>query len=52
MKIFSELGATTKETPFEVGESSDFVITMLPSGPHVSIAFGTKMNTISCSGFT
>lgn len=30
------MGVTTKETPFEVAEASDVVITMLPSPSHVS----------------
>ncbi|XP_031249513.1 probable 3-hydroxyisobutyrate dehydrogenase, mitochondrial isoform X1 [Pistacia vera] len=35
MKTFSEMGALTKETPSEVAEASDVVITMLPSSSHV-----------------
>ncbi|CAI9089604.1 OLC1v1024205C1 [Oldenlandia corymbosa var. corymbosa] len=35
MKIFSEKGIVTKDTPFEVAETSDLVITMLPSSTHV-----------------
>jgi 3-hydroxyisobutyrate dehydrogenase-like beta-hydroxyacid dehydrogenase len=38
MKMFSDMGVPTKETPFEVAEASDVVITMLPSSSHVSIA--------------
>lgn len=30
------MGVATKETPFEVAEASDVVITMLPSSSHVS----------------
>lgn len=30
------MGVSTKETPFEVAEASDIVITMLPSSSHVS----------------
>ena len=30
------MGVPTKETPFEVAEASDVVITMLPSSSHVS----------------
>lgn len=37
MKMFSDMGVPTKETPFEVAEASDVVITMLPSSSHVSI---------------
>lgn len=36
MKKFSDMGVLTKETPFEVAEASDVVITMLPSSSHVS----------------
>ncbi|KAH9796042.1 putative 3-hydroxyisobutyrate dehydrogenase [Citrus sinensis] len=35
--MFSDMGVPTKETPFEVAEASDVVITMLPSSSHVSI---------------
>ncbi|XP_027089265.1 probable 3-hydroxyisobutyrate dehydrogenase, mitochondrial isoform X1 [Coffea arabica] len=35
MKIFSERGILTKESPFEVADSSDVLITMLPSSNHV-----------------
>lgn len=35
MKIFSEKGIVTKESPFEVAETSDVVITMLPSSASV-----------------
>ncbi|CAK7345894.1 unnamed protein product [Dovyalis caffra] len=35
MKMFSDEGVPTKETPFEVAEASDVVITMLPSSSHV-----------------
>ncbi|XP_077243880.1 6-phosphogluconate dehydrogenase family protein isoform X2 [Tasmannia lanceolata] len=35
MKKFSEKGIPTKETPFDVAESSDVIITMLPSSSHV-----------------
>lgn len=35
MKMFSDMGVPTKETPFEVAEASDVVITMLPSSSHV-----------------
>ncbi|TYK05537.1 putative 3-hydroxyisobutyrate dehydrogenase [Cucumis melo var. makuwa] len=36
MKNYSDRGVATKETPFEVAEASDVVITMLPSPSHVS----------------
>lgn len=36
MKKFSEKGIPSKETPFEVAETSDVVITMLPSASNVS----------------
>ncbi|KAJ4844688.1 hypothetical protein Tsubulata_029085 [Turnera subulata] len=35
LKMFAEIGVETKETPFEVAEASDVVITMLPSSSHV-----------------
>ncbi|XP_022140220.1 probable 3-hydroxyisobutyrate dehydrogenase, mitochondrial isoform X2 [Momordica charantia] len=35
MKKYSDMGVSTKETPFEVAEASDIVITMLPSSSHV-----------------
>ncbi|XP_058071616.1 probable 3-hydroxyisobutyrate dehydrogenase, mitochondrial isoform X5 [Magnolia sinica] len=34
-KKFSDKGVPTKETPLEVAESSDVIITMLPSSSHV-----------------
>lgn len=37
MKKFSDKGVPTKQTPFEVAESSDVIITMLPSSSHVSV---------------
>ncbi|ONK61410.1 uncharacterized protein A4U43_C08F29620 [Asparagus officinalis] len=39
LKRFSEKGICTKETPSEVAESSDVVITMLPSPSHVLDVF-------------
>lgn len=39
MKKFSDMGVPTKETPFEVAEASDVVITMLPSSSHVFDVF-------------
>ena len=36
MKKFSDDGIPTKQSPLEVSESSDVVITMLPSSSHVS----------------
>ncbi|KAL5977104.1 hypothetical protein ACLOJK_021446 [Asimina triloba] len=35
VKVFSDKGVPTMETPFEVAESSDVIITMLPSSSHV-----------------
>ncbi|KAA8514823.1 hypothetical protein F0562_018002 [Nyssa sinensis] len=35
MKMFSDKGILTKESPFEIAETSDVVITMLPSSTHV-----------------
>ncbi|KAG8499019.1 hypothetical protein CXB51_005429 [Gossypium anomalum] len=35
MKKYSDMGVSTKQTPFEVAEASDVVITMLPSSSHV-----------------
>ncbi|XP_050370047.1 probable 3-hydroxyisobutyrate dehydrogenase, mitochondrial [Argentina anserina] len=35
MKKFFDMGAATKDTPFEVAEVSDVVITMLPTSSHV-----------------
>lgn len=35
--MFSQMGVSTKKTPYEVSEASDVVITMLPSSAHVSI---------------
>ncbi|MQM14820.1 hypothetical protein Taro_047755, partial [Colocasia esculenta] len=35
MDKFLEKGVPTKETPFDVAESSDIIITMLPSSSHV-----------------
>uniref|UniRef100_A0A2N9J8V3 3-hydroxyisobutyrate dehydrogenase n=1 Tax=Fagus sylvatica TaxID=28930 RepID=A0A2N9J8V3_FAGSY len=38
MKKFSDMGVPTKETPFEVAEASDVVITMLPSSSHIALS--------------
>ncbi|GMI89846.1 Hydroxyisobutyrate dehydrogenase 1 [Hibiscus trionum] len=35
MKKYSDMGVSTKQTPFGVAEASDVVITMLPSSSHV-----------------
>ncbi|XVE91045.1 hypothetical protein DITRI_Ditri20bG0124500 [Diplodiscus trichospermus] len=35
MKKYSDMGVSTKQTPFEVAEAIDVVITMFPSSPHV-----------------
>ncbi|EXB75213.1 putative 3-hydroxyisobutyrate dehydrogenase [Morus notabilis] len=36
LKKFSDIGVDTKETPYEIAEASDVVITMLPSSSHVN----------------
>lgn len=41
MKKLSDMGAATKETPSEVAEASDVVITMLPASSHVSFIIHT-----------
>ncbi|CAL0309191.1 unnamed protein product [Lupinus luteus] len=35
LKKFSQMGVSTKKTPYEVSEASDVIITMLPSSAHV-----------------
>ncbi|KAK7303575.1 hypothetical protein RJT34_14484 [Clitoria ternatea] len=35
LEMFSQMGVSTKKTPYEVSEASDVVITMLPSSAHV-----------------
>ena len=45
MKLFSDRGILTKESPFEVTEASDVVITMLPSPKHVR--FDSIFNLLS-----
>ncbi|XP_012075606.1 probable 3-hydroxyisobutyrate dehydrogenase, mitochondrial isoform X2 [Jatropha curcas] len=35
IKMFTDMGVPSKQTPFEVAEASDVVITMLPSTSHV-----------------
>ncbi|XP_004486468.1 probable 3-hydroxyisobutyrate dehydrogenase, mitochondrial isoform X1 [Cicer arietinum] len=35
LETFSQMGVSTKKTPYEVSEASDVVITMLPSSAHV-----------------
>jgi len=37
MKKFSDDGIPTKQSPLEVSESSDVVITMLPSSSHATL---------------
>lgn len=50
MKKFSDMGAATKETPSEVAEASDVVITMLPASSHVSFIIHTiLLQTLSQS---
>lgn len=36
MKMFTEMGVSARETPYEVAQDSQVVITMLPSSSHVS----------------
>jgi 3-hydroxyisobutyrate dehydrogenase-like beta-hydroxyacid dehydrogenase len=43
MKKFSDDGIPTKRSPLEVSESSDVVITMLPSSAHVSWFHGQSL---------
>jgi 3-hydroxyisobutyrate dehydrogenase len=35
MKMFTEMGVSSRETPYEVAQDSEVVITMLPSSSHV-----------------
>lgn len=49
LKKFCDMGVATKETPFEVAEASDVVITMLPSSSHVFDVF-TGPNGLLQSG--
>ncbi|XP_060974958.1 probable 3-hydroxyisobutyrate dehydrogenase, mitochondrial isoform X1 [Cannabis sativa] len=49
LKAFSDMGIVTKETPFEIGEVSDVVITMLPSSSHVTDVY-TGPNGLLQSG--
>ncbi|KAI4303662.1 hypothetical protein MLD38_039264 [Melastoma candidum] len=43
MKIFADKGVPTKDTPLDVAEASDVVISMLPSSSHVSEVYtGSK----------
>ncbi|XP_059435501.1 probable 3-hydroxyisobutyrate dehydrogenase, mitochondrial isoform X2 [Corylus avellana] len=46
LKKFSDMGVVTKETPFEVAEASDVVITMLPSSSHVVLFVDNWMNPV------
>lgn len=39
MKMFSEMGVSARDTPYEVAQESEVVITMLPSSAHVSYYF-------------
>jgi 3-hydroxyisobutyrate dehydrogenase-like beta-hydroxyacid dehydrogenase len=34
MKMFTEMGVSSRETPYEVAQDSEVVITMLPSSSH------------------
>ncbi|XP_038689531.1 probable 3-hydroxyisobutyrate dehydrogenase, mitochondrial isoform X2 [Tripterygium wilfordii] len=49
MNMFSNMGAFTKETPAEVAEASDVVLTMLPSSSHVLDVY-TGPNGLLCGG--
>ncbi|XP_020698937.2 probable 3-hydroxyisobutyrate dehydrogenase, mitochondrial isoform X1 [Dendrobium catenatum] len=49
MKKFSDCGISTVETPFKVAESSDVIITMLPSSSHV-LAVYTGQNGLLHGG--
>ncbi|XP_062162861.1 probable 3-hydroxyisobutyrate dehydrogenase, mitochondrial isoform X2 [Alnus glutinosa] len=46
LKKFSDMGVPTKETPFEVAEASDVVITMLPSSSHVVLFVDHWVNPV------
>lgn len=47
MKMFTEMGVSARETPYEVAQDSQVVITMLPSSSHVScVAFLGRVLTI------
>lgn len=39
MKMFSDKGILTEDSPLKVAETSDVVITMLPSSNHVRFAY-------------
>lgn len=39
MKMFSDKGVLTEDSPLKVAETSDVVITMLPSSNHVRFAY-------------
>ncbi|KAL3520263.1 hypothetical protein ACH5RR_018412 [Cinchona calisaya] len=47
MKIFSEKGILTKESPIEVAENSDVLITMLPSSNHVLDVYAGRNGLLS-----
>ncbi|KAG6794250.1 hypothetical protein POTOM_003489 [Populus tomentosa] len=49
MKMFSDMGVPTKETPFEVAEASDVVITMLPSSSHVLDVYTGPNGLLRCA---
>ncbi|KAB5521941.1 hypothetical protein DKX38_026260 [Salix brachista] len=49
MKMFSDMGVSTKETPFEVAEASDVVITMLPSSSHVLDVYTGPNGVLRCA---
>ncbi|PSS02608.1 3-hydroxyisobutyrate dehydrogenase [Actinidia chinensis var. chinensis] len=49
MKFFSEKGILTKDSPFEIAEASDIIVSMLPSSTHVLDVY-TGPNGLLCSG--
>ncbi|KAG1331842.1 3-hydroxyisobutyrate dehydrogenase [Cocos nucifera] len=51
LKKFSEKGIPTKETPCEVAESSDVIITMLPSSSNVLDVYGGQDGLLHCRSY-
>ncbi|XP_031405310.1 probable 3-hydroxyisobutyrate dehydrogenase, mitochondrial isoform X2 [Punica granatum] len=51
MKMFADRGVPTRETPFEIAESSDVVITMLPSSSHVFDVYTGKNGLLHGGNF-
>ncbi|KAL5199744.1 hypothetical protein ABZP36_020947 [Zizania latifolia] len=50
MKKFSDDGIPTKQSPLEVSESSDVIITMLPSSAHVLDVYNGRNGLLSNGG--